>query len=337
MIFGKKKIKRRNESKSRMSAVSSEALIELFIDMMASERSAALHTLEAYRTDLVDYLHFIKGKKSSLLTADAPLIRAYLVDLNRRDFSISSTARKLSSLRQFHKFIHAEGHRADNPALYLEGPRRQMRLPKVLSVAEVDHLLSFLRQSLESPSQSSFEHLRSLRRVCLVEILYATGLRVSELISLPWSLTRKQESFFIVKGKGGKERFVPLSQPARQALSLYAAALEAAPSFDARQQKWLFPSQSQMGHLTRQAFAQDLKDCALAAGLDPSRVSPHVLRHAFASHLLQNGADLRIVQELLGHVDIATTQIYTHVLDERMKQMVYDLHPLSDYGQETDL
>ena len=305
------------------------SLAEGFLDMIASERGAAVHTLDAYRRDLTDYLAFLKPRGDHPAASDTDTIRLYLADLQTRGFKASSTARRLSAVRQFHKFLYAEGLRADDPALVLEGPRRGVALPKILSVAEVDRLLAASREGIADETRTPGERLRTARTACLLEVLYATGLRVSELIALPKSAARTKEPLIAIKGKGGRERLVPLSGPARAAMTQFRALLEAhAPG--ATKGPWLYPADSDSGHITRQAFARDLKALAGAAGLSGSKVSPHVLRHAFASHLLQNGADLRIVQELLGHADISTTQIYTHVLDERMKAMVRDLHPMAE-------
>ena len=232
-------------------------------------------------------------------------------------------------MRQFHKHLYVEGRRGDDPTLAIEGPRRGRPLPKVLSVAEVGRLIATAREGLEAPERPPRERLAAARMACLIELVYASGLRVSELVALPKSAARAKEPLIAVRGKGNKERLVPISGPARAAMKAYRDLLDQyAPGAAAG--RWLFPADSDSGHLTRQAFARDLKTIAAAAGIAAARVSPHVLRHAFASHLLQNGADLRVVQDLLGHADISTTQIYTHVLDERAKAMVRDLHPLSD-------
>ena len=304
-------------------------LIELFLDMLASERCAARNTIDAYRRDLSSYFGWLSAKGCSPLSADTETIRAYLAALADQGLAASSAARQLSALRQFHRFLFSERRRADDPAAILEGPRRGRPLPKVLSVAEVDRLLEVSRQGLEDASRPIGERLRAARTFCLLEILYATGLRVSELVALPKSAARTREAFISVRGKGGRERLVPLTPKAREAMAAYRSLLQEARPAAARL-AWLFPADSESGHMTRQAFARDLKTAAAAAGIPVRRVSPHVLRHAFASHLLQNGADLRVVQELLGHTDISTTQIYTHVLDERMAAMVRDLHPLGD-------
>lgn len=293
-----------------------------FLDMLAAERGAARNTLDAYERDLDDYLGFTAGTALERLTADD--IRGWLADLAGRGLKASTAARRLSAVRQFHRFLYTEGYTPADPSAAIEGPRQGRPLPKVLSVAEVDRLLDTARAMSEAADATPNEGRRALRMRCLIEMLYATGLRVSELIALPRSAATTRERFLVVRGKGDKERLVPLNEAARAAARAW---LEAAPEAAGN---WLFPSDSESGHLARQVFARDLKNLAIASGLSPAAVSPHVLRHAFASHLLQNGADLRVVQELLGHADIATTQIYTHVLDERLKAMVRDLHPLSD-------
>ncbi|HTV33999.1 MAG TPA: site-specific tyrosine recombinase XerD [Methylocella sp.] len=303
-------------------------LVEAFLEMIAAERGAARNTKDAYARDLSDYAVALAEKGKTPLDATTSDIRAYLTRLAGQGLKPASAARKLSAIRQFHRFLVAEGRRAEDPALIVEAPRRGRGLPKILSVNEVSRLLSVSREGLEDPARPASERLRALRLACLLELLYATGLRVSELVSLPWSAAQTKDPFLHIRGKGGRERLVPLSDPARASIAAYRAFLKEIEGADDHG-AWLFPSDSASGHLTRQAFARDLKACASAAGISQSRVSPHVLRHAFASHLLQNGADLRVVQELLGHADISTTQIYTHVLDERMKAMVRDLHPLA--------
>jgi integrase/recombinase XerD len=301
-------------------------LFALFLDMLAAERGAARNTLDAYRRDLEDYAAFLASRATAPEAAEAGLLRDYLEDLAERGLSPASSARRLSAVRQFHKFLYGEGYAGRDPTASLSGPRKARALPKTLSVAQVDHLLEIASEACGRPGLSPVEWLRALRMHCLLELLYASGLRVSELIALPRSAARTPESLIVVRGKGGKERLVPLTQAAKQAARTYLSELEAQ---GRNTGPWLFPAESESGHLTRQAFARDLKAVAGAAGLRADAVSPHVLRHAFASHLLQNGADLRLIQELLGHADISTTQIYTHVLDERMKALVRDLHPLS--------
>ncbi len=303
--------------------------IESFLEMIAAERGAALNTLEAYRRDLLAYAAGLKSRGTDPLAAQTSDLRAYLATLEALGFKPTSSARRLSAIRQFHRFLLAENSRCDDPALILDGPRQGQRLPKILSVAEVDALLATAREGLDAEARPAGERLRTARMAALLELLYATGLRVSELVSLPRHALRGRDPLIVIKGKGGRERMVVVSEPARGAVEGYRALLKARTP-GAVEAPWLFPADSDSGHLTRQAFARDLKDVAVAAGIAAHRVSPHVLRHAFASHLLQNGADLRIVQELLGHADISTTQIYTHVLDERMKAMVRDLHPMGD-------
>ena len=304
-------------------------LLDGFLDMLAAERGAAQNTLDAYRRDLADYLGFLTSRKTDPTAADAAIVRDWLADLDARGMQATSAARKLSSVRQFHKFLYLEGRAKDDPTVIIQGPRLGRALPKVLSIAEIDRLLAVSREGIDDPARSYPDRLRAVRTACLLETLYATGLRVSELVSLPLSAARSRDPLLMIRGKGGRERLVALSGPARDLITAYRALLEERyPA--AAQGPWLFPADSDSGHLTRQAFARDLKTVAGAAGVGADRVSPHVLRHAFASHLLQNGADLRVVQELLGHADLSTTQIYTHVLDERMKAMVRDLHPLGD-------
>jgi integrase/recombinase XerD len=234
-------------------------------------------------------------------------------------------ARRLSAIRQLYRFLYAEGRRSDDPAAVIEGPKRGRSLPKVLSVKQVDDLLALAREGIKTEAKS--ERLRAARLNCLLEVLYATGLRVSELVSLPEAAARRDQRMLVIRGKGGRERLVPLNDQAKRTMTDYLA-LRTEAKLD--KSKWLFPSFGESGHLSRQHFARELKELAAAAGLKAAQVSPHVLRHAFASHLLQNGADLRVVQTLLGHADISTTQIYTHVLEERLKSLVRDLHPLAE-------
>jgi len=297
-----------------------------FLDMLAAERGAAKNTLEAYERDLDDYLGFA-ASQGGPAAATADDVRAYLVELSERGLKASSAARRLSAVRQFHRFLYTEGLAGTDPTAAIEGPRLGRPLPKVLSVAEVDKLIGMAQQMAEQEGLSPAAKARTVRMRCLIEMLYATGLRVSELIALPLSAATTRERFLVVRGKGDKDRLVPLNEAARVAAVAHLALLREQGAADGR---LLFPSDGESGHLTRQAFGRDLKSLAAGAGLSPAKVSPHVLRHAFASHLLQNGADLRVVQELLGHADIATTQIYTHILDERLKSMVRDLHPLMD-------
>jgi len=307
-------------------------LIDLYLDMLAAERGAAANTLAAYRRDLSDFSGYLGEHGGAVAAAGSEDIRGYLADLSGRGFSAASVARRLAAIRQLYRFLYAEGNRKDDPAAAIEGPKRGRPLPKVLSVNHVDQLLGVARAGMDA-ARPLGDRLRAARLNCLLEVLYATGLRVSELVALPASAARRDERMLIVRGKGNKERLVPLNRSAKQAMRDYLALQEEAakPKKGAiKASKWLFPSFGESGHLTRQHFARDLKALASAAGLKPKQISPHVLRHAFASHLLQNGADLRSVQTLLGHADISTTQIYTHVLEERLKSLVRDLHPLGE-------
>src|SRR5262249_41762385 len=313
---------------ARPASPSDAALIELFLDMLAAERGAGENTLAAYTHDLEDFSAHLTGAKHSIADATTEDIRAYLRRLSGRAYAAASVARRLSAIRQLYRFLYAEGRRADDPAAIIEGPRRGRTLPKVLSIAEGARLLEAARAA-RKPDQSIAEQVRAARLTCLLELVYATGLRVSELVALPASAAERSARMLIVRGKGGKERLVPLNEAAKQAMTEYRALL--AEAGHGAQSKWLFPSFGESGPPTRQHFARELKTLAATAGLSPAKVSPHVLRHAFASHLLHNGADLRVVQTLLGHADISTTQIYTHVLEERLKNLVRDLHPL---GQE---
>lgn len=310
---------------------SERRLTSLFLDMVAAERGGAANTLEAYARDLDDLTGYLATRKRTVLSAATVDLRAYLAALADRGLAPSSVARRLSAIRQLYRFLCAEGHRKDDPAAIIEGPKRGRPLPKVLSIAEVDRLIGAARQAVEASPATGVARLRSLRLTCLLELLYATGLRISELIALPASAARRDDYMLIVRGKGGRERMVPLNEAAKSAMRDYQDALAVWDRAGGRSpSKWLFASFGEDGHLTRQHAARELKDIAVAAGLRPEQVSPHVLRHAFASHLLHNGADLRVVQTLLGHADISTTQIYTHVLDERLKSLVRDLHPLGD-------
>jgi integrase/recombinase XerD len=303
-----------------------------FLEALASERGASVNTLDAYRRDLTNYEAYLKAKSADALKADATHVRGFLAARGARSLSAASLARRLSAIRQFHKFLYAEGWRRDDPTLGVEGPRRSRPVPKLLSMAEVERLIATAREGLDVEERPLRERLEAARLACLIELIYGSGMRVSEALSLKKSVATAKSPLIAVRGKGDKERLAPLSGPARVAISAFRALLDqAAPG--AAASPWLFPAASASGHLTRQAFARDLKRVASAAGIASARVSPHVLRHAFASHLLQNGADLRVVQDLLGHADIATTQIYTHVLDDRAKAMVRDLHPMNDEGE----
>ncbi len=320
---------RTRPSNMSLSKPSDRPAIGLFLDMLAAERGASLNTLDAYRRDLADLGDGLADHGTSVMDAGSDDLRAWLGRLQQRGLAPASVARKLSAVRQLYRFLYAEGHRDDDPAAAIEGPRQGRSLPKVLSIAEVDRLLAQARAGLAT--EQAAERLRAARLICLLELLYATGLRVSELVALPKTAARPGQHMLTIRGKGGRERLVPLNDAARQAMADYLALRDAmAPEGREPSTRWLFPSFGESGHLSRQHFARELKGLAAAAGLRPAQVSPHVLRHAFASHLLHNGADLRVVQTLLGHADISTTQIYTHVLEERLRSLVRDLHPLGE-------
>ncbi|CAM5604700.1 integrase/recombinase XerD [Aquamicrobium terrae] len=305
--------------------MSSAARIEAFLEMMSAERGAAENTLAGYRRDLEDAAAAIKGGLASAGSAD---IRAYLDGIAARGFAPTSQARKLSALRQFFRFLYAEGLRGDDPTGTLDSPKKGRPLPKTMGEAETGRLLDRAALEAADPAQGGGEALAALRLHALVEVLYATGLRVSELVALPVAVAQRDDRFFLVRGKGNKERMVPLSAKARAAMKAWLEAREKVPALAGS--PFLFPAGSDSGHLPRQVFARELKGLAARAGIAAARISPHVLRHAFASHLLQNGADLRAVQQLLGHADISTTQIYTHVLEERLVRLVNEHHPLAD-------
>ncbi len=288
--------------------------------MIAAERGGAANTVAAYGRDLADFASFAASRGRAADEADSDLIRDYLARLSRAGFSPRTAARRLSALRQFFAFLAAEKWRDDDPAATIDSPRRGRALPKVVSEDEVGLLLDAARAK---PGP------QGTRLVALLELLYATGLRVSELVGLPVGAIARDGSHVTVRGKGGKERVVPLGDEARAALAAYASHRPRFVPRGAKTSPYLFASRGETGHLTRAQFARALKGLAADAGLDPARVSPHVLRHAFASHLLAHGADLRSVQQMLGHADIATTQIYTHVLDERLQSLVRERHPLS--------
>ena len=301
--------------------------ISAFLEAQAAELDAARNTLLAYGRDLGDFSAWLARRGAGFATATRADVEAYLVACEADGLAAATRARRLSAIRQLYRFAFEEGWRADNPALQIRGPGRAARLPRDLSHAEVDALLEAAETTGRTP-------LDRLRNACLMQLLYATGLRVSELVALPVAAVRGDPRMLLVAGKGGRERMVPLSPPARSALGAWLAARdvaeEQAVADGGRASPWLFPSRGKEGHLTRQGFHALIKDLAVAAGLDPSKVTPHTLRHAFATHLLAGGADLRAIQTLLGHADISTTEIYTHVLDERMKTLVLTRHPLAD-------
>ncbi|MCP5366902.1 MAG: site-specific tyrosine recombinase XerD [Hyphomicrobiales bacterium] len=292
--------------------------------MVAVERGGAANTLDSYRRDLTDFAAFLARRRCGPLEAEADHLRAYLRSLADAGLAASTAARRLSALRQFYRFLYAEGLRGDDPTAAIDSPRRGRALPKYLGEEEVERLLAAARGRTGA---------EGTRAVALLELLYATGLRVSELVGLPLSALSRDGWLLTVRGKGGKERMVPLNDAARQAVRDYYVRrqdfLPRTGAAAARSAPFLFPSRGREGHLTRVRFSQVLKELAVAAGLDPRRVSPHVLRHSFASHLLAHGADLRSLQQMLGHADISTTQIYTHVLDARLKALVEAAHPLA--------
>ncbi len=296
-------------------------LVESFLEMMSAERGAAKNTIDAYRRDLSDYSGFLSNRSRDGKTAERSDVVAYLGSLDAEGLSASSAARRLSALRQFHKFLCADQIRPDDPTRIVASPKARRPLPHVLSVAEVDKLLSTAEAEavadLPPPKRDA-----ALRLYVLLELLYATGMRVSELVSLRRAAVMRDASFLTVTGKGNKERIVPVNDRARDAVKAWLTTLPPGP--------WLFPATGEDGYLSRQVFARDLKGLAGRAGISSPRVAPHVLRHAFASHLLQGGADLRVVQMLLGHADISTTQIYTHVLDEKLRTLVETHHPMAD-------
>ena len=301
------------------------ALIENFLEMMSAERGAALNTVEAYRRDLDDTAEFLGPRGVKLLDAGVEDIRAAMADLSKRAFAVTSQARHLSSLRQFYRFLYGEGHRSDDPTAIIDAPKRQRPLPKTLGVNAISKMLDLAEEDAraEALTASTAKRLHAM-----VETLYATGLRVSELVALPVTAARADREYVLLKGKGGKERIVPLSGKSKAALAKWIASRNLDPTQEAS--PWLFPANSGTGYVARQVFARELKLLGARAGISAALLSPHVMRHAFASHLLQNGADLRVVQELLGHADISTTQIYTHVLTEKLQRLVEDHHPLAD-------
>lgn len=296
-------------------------LIEAFLEMMSAERGAAHNTLEAYRRDLADYVGFLASQQVQPTTAGRTQVVGYLSSLSAQGLAASTSARHLSAIRQFHRFLCAEGLRPDDPTRIVGSPQARRPLPKVLSVAEVDLLLA-TAEAEANADVSEQKRAQALRLYVLLELLYATGMRVSELVSLKRAAVMRDATFLTIRGKGNKERVVPVNDRARDAVRAYVATLPPGP--------WLFPAKGEDGHLSRQVFGRELKGLAGRAGIAAARVAPHVLRHAFASHLLAGGADLRVVQMLLGHADISTTQIYTHVLDERLRSLVEGKHPMTD-------
>ncbi len=301
--------------------------VQTFLEAQAAELDTATNTQLAYARDLQTFGDWLADKSLHYVSATRDHIESYLIDCEAEGLAKSTRARRLSAIKQLYRFAFEEGLREDNPAIQIKGPGRAQRLPKTLDISEVDRLLDAARNTRRE----------ALRNACLMELLYATGMRVTELVSLPVSAARGDPRMLLVRGKGGKERMVPLSPPARQALATYLAARDTAE--DAARQdgkppsKFLFPSRGKAGHLTRHRFFGLIKEFAVAGGVSPAKVTPHTLRHAFATHLLAGGADLRSIQTMLGHADIATTEIYTHVLDERLKELVLEHHPLAKSGK----
>ncbi len=317
-------------------SISSTKLISEFLAMLSAERGASQNTLESYERDLSRFNGFIeqnietKSTPPNIQHVTTSDIKAYLTNLKANGLASSSRARQLSSLRQFYRFLLSERLIQDDPAAHIDTPKQKRPLPKLMSAKDVETLLATAKTECENKTGHA-KH-QAVRLNCLLELLYATGMRVTELVSLPYSVLNGDERLFTIKGKGGRERLVPLNSSARTALIDYLGSIEGEkPQSSKRQPKWLFPSNSKEGHLTRQRFGQELKELASKAGLRAEKISPHVLRHAFASHLLERGADLRAVQQLLGHADISTTEIYTHVLEERLKKLVEQHHPLANY------
>ncbi|HEY2659043.1 MAG TPA: tyrosine recombinase [Caulobacteraceae bacterium] len=300
--------------------MSAAGWLDAFLEMMAVERAAARNTLTAYAKDLEDASGFLAGRGRDLADAEAEDVEAYFAALGVRGLSPATAARRRASLRGFYRFVLGEGWRKDDPARRVDAPKKGRPLPKILAREEVDRIIA---------AATARYGAAGLRLGCMVELLYASGLRISELLALPLAAVARDPAYLIVKGKGGKERLAPLNNAAREAVKVY---LPVRPHFFAKGLKdspWLFASRGQGGRLTARRFAQMLDESALAAGIDPAKVSPHSLRHAFATHLLEGGADLRTVQKLLGHADIATTQIYTHVTGDRLRAVVEGAHPLA--------
>lgn len=305
--------------------------VEAYLEALAVERGAADNTLQAYTRDLDDYAAFLAARGATIPTADRADVEAFMALLAERGFARTSQARRLSAVRQLHRFLYDEGLTTADPTTTVSRPKAERPLPKVLSIDEVDRMLETAHASVDDLEASPAERLRRARFAALLEVLYTAGLRVSELVALPASVMRGGARAMTVRGKGDKERLVPLGSRSREAVARYRTML--AESGRHAGSRFLFPASGREGHVTRQQFARDLKVHAASLGIAAARVSPHVLRHAFASHLLAGGADLRVVQDLLGHADISTTQIYTHVLDHRLAALVAVHHPLASGGR----
>jgi len=299
----------------------SQQWISNFLEAQAAEAGASRNTQEAYGRDLLDFLAFVEKRGDSFETATEETVEGYLIQCTDQGFALATRARRLSSIKQLYRFAFEEGLRTDNPAIQIKGPGKAKKLPKTLSIEDVDRLLDAARQTGRTK-------LDKLRNTCLMEVLYATGLRVTELVSLPASAVRGDPRMILVRGKGDKERMVPLSPDAREAVQVWLSVRDDEKTWESS--AFLFPSRGKLGHVTRVWFYNQIKTFALTAGIDATQVTPHTLRHAFATHLLAGGADLRSIQTLLGHADVATTEIYTHVLDERLKQLVLENHPLAE-------
>jgi integrase/recombinase XerD len=311
-------------------------VVERFLEMLSAERGASVNTLDAYCRDLMSFASHVHRRDRSLEQATTEDIRTFIGRMVDEGLAASSRARRLSAIKQFYRFLLTDRIRPDDPAALVGGPKREAALPKTLTIDEIDMLIDAARRRVTESRNG--QRLKALRLYCLLEILYATGMRVSELVALGRSALVGDERTLMIKGKGGRQRLVPLNMAAQEALGLYLGERDAVSGgvpdpegiVMGAASPWLFPSWGQQGHLTRQRLAQELKILAGQAGIEPSRVSPHVLRHAFASHMLERGADLRSVQKLLGHADISTTQVYTHILEGRLRQTVHENHPLAE-------
>lgn len=304
--------------------MNSRRRIATFLEAQAAEAGAATNTQFAYARDLDDFAKSLANMGTDLDRADRAAIENYLIRCERDGLAVATRARRLSAVKSFYRFAYAEGWRDDNPALRIKGPGRQRRLPQTLQIDEVDRLIDAARRTGRSKADR-------VRNTCLVELLYATGMRVTELVSLPLAAAMGDPRMLLIRGKGGRERMVPLSGAARTALGAWIA-IRADIEDPRTPSRFLFPSRGKSGHLTRHRFFTLIKEIALEAGIDPATVTPHTLRHAFATHLLAGGADLMAIQALLGHADVATTEIYTHVLDQRLRDLVLDHHPLAEPG-----
>lgn len=312
----------------------SQTWLPRFLEAIQAERDAARNTVLSYARDIEDFTAFLTGRERDLTSAGRAEIEAYIVDLEARGMARATRARRLSAIRQLYRFAYLEGWRPDDPAAPVKGPKRARALPRQLDEDAIDRLI-------EAADRFARDEPQRRRDICLLQLLYATGLRVTELVSLPVAAVRGDPRMILVRGKGGKERMVPLSPPAREAITAWLELRDAADAAQAARSHragspFLFPARGKLGHLGRETFFVRLKDLARAAGLDPAAVSPHALRHSFATHLLANGADLRVIQMLLGHASIATTEVYTHILETRMRELVLEHHPLAKEPDEAE-